>query len=162
MKAHLTILCSLYRSSTLNFIWFCKFQARGFDDSFELPLDPTWKPTWTRRESKEDWFARYKRTYRRDDLEYRTADEADSDRGTVTPREENEARWAAEAAQSETLDKAEARSYYKVCISSPWRCPPVPDFDVHLQSLKNSKAKGKTKFAGASSRDRSGAVDDSF
>lgn len=108
------------RSQTLNFVWFCKFNARSFDGE-PLPLDDTWKPTWTRRESRQQWFQRYKQTFRRDDLEYRTVDEFDRDRahssGYLTPREEKEARWAAEdaAAQSDTMDKSEARAYYKVC-----------------------------------------------
>lgn len=105
------------RSQTLNYVWFYKFQERGFDTAPEVPLDTHWKPTWTRRESKEDWFARYKRTYRRDDLEHASAEDADYERarsdGYRTPKEENEARWAAEE-EPETYSKSEARAYYKV------------------------------------------------
>lgn len=107
------------RSQTLNFVWFCKFNERSFDGE-ALPLNSQWKPTWTRRESRQQWFQRYRQTFRRDDLEYRTVEaftQAQGD-GYMTPREEKEARWAAEDAQSDGgMDKSEARAYYKVGLA---------------------------------------------
>jgi hypothetical protein len=127
----------LNRIPSADYCWFCLFQQKAYDDVLE-----TDRPTWTRRESKQDWSAKFKHTYRRDDLEHSTAHEAEEDRarsdGYRTPREEREDRWREEGAETATVDKAAARAYYK--------------------GLKNSKAKGKGSGFGAP-RDRTGFED---
>jgi len=132
------------KSQTLNWCWYILFQRTAFIDSPPITLSNDHKPVWSRKDSKQDWAKKYKNTFRRDDLVYREAADAEFDRarseGYRTPKEQREDKWSEENTDGDVLDKAAARAYYK--------------------SLKNSKVKGKGgKASGTGSRDRTGYAD---
>ncbi|KEI42710.1 uncharacterized protein L969DRAFT_84584 [Mixia osmundae IAM 14324] len=108
-------------SQTLNYCWYIECNDSTY-------IDPDEKPSWTRKDAKQDWAARYRSIHRRDDLDYADARDAEYERaraeGYLTPKEQREAKWAEESDQlTAGVDKLAMREHYK--------------------GLKNSKPKGK-------------------
>ncbi|KAG0146504.1 hypothetical protein CROQUDRAFT_657319 [Cronartium quercuum f. sp. fusiforme G11] len=107
------LVCQKWRTSaTINFVWFKLCSATSYESSLVKVFEP---PTWTRKDSKVDWSARYRIKNRIPDQTSHPDFELTSGPETLTANELKHQQWQQEEEERDGKfsNKLEARAFYK-------------------------------------------------